>query len=181
MSRRISLLTQRTALFLLSPSPVPSFLSPPPFLRLSPSLCLSFSNTTYRHSNSPLPSVQRRYPRPRHRQPLVIVDITLAREQTIADIIPQDMELEKNIAVHVSVKKEIFFFLPDGYAAPIFELYPRYVRAIVDARPPPLLSTTTTIEIVLRYPWIRMRNARGLERLKFVIAFSYHGEKNYKL
>lgn len=70
MSRRISLLTQRTALFLLSPSPVPSFLSPPPFLRLSPSLCLSFSNTTYRHSNSPLPSVQRRYPRPRHRQPL---------------------------------------------------------------------------------------------------------------
>lgn len=183
MSRRISLLTQRTALFLLSPSPVPSFLSPPPFLRLSPSLCLSFSNTTYRHSNSPLPSVQRRYPRPRHRQPLhprnCGHNVSSRTNDQRYMYNSAGYGIGKEYRGPRLCEKRDFFFLPDGYAAPIFELYPRYVRAIVDARPPPLLSTTTTIEIVLRYPWIRMRNARGLERLKFVIAFSYHGEKLY--
>lgn len=151
------MLTQRTALFLLSPSPVPSFLS---------LLHLFYASHLLYASPSPIPPIDTLIllsPPSRgdilghdiaNPSTLVIVDITLAREQTIRDIciIPQDMELEKNIAVHASVKKEIFFFLPDGYAAPIFELYPRYVRAIVDARPPPLLSTTTTIEIILRYP-----------------------------
>lgn len=52
------------------------------------------------------------------------MDITLAREQTIADIILR-VELEKNIAVHTSVKKKIFFPpTVDGYAASILNFIP---------------------------------------------------------
>lgn len=149
------MLTQRTALFLLSPSTIPRS-----FFPLSTfSIPLTFSV-----SLSPTPPIDtlillapgEEISRPRHRQPLritfplVIVDITLAREQTIADMYNSAGGIGKEYRGPQLCEKKDFF--PRRLHRSHLQLYPRYVRAIVDARPLSLLSTTTTIEIVLRYP-----------------------------
>lgn len=160
MSQRISLLTQRTALFLhpLRPSP-PSFPFRPP---LCPSFLSSFcfplplppTNSTLSTDVLILLS-ERRYPGRDITNPstpflLVIVDTALARSSANdrAHIIPQ-VELGKERYTDASVigvrpispcpRSPAKRFSPEAHTWArhfYLELYPRYVRAIPDARPP---------------------------------------------
>lgn len=181
MSRRISLLTQRTALFLSIPFDYPPFLlSSLHLFYASHLLCLSPSPTPpidtlillsppsrgdISATTSPTP--------PHHLSPRNCGHNVSSRANDRGYNSAGGIGKEYR-GPHLCEKKD--FFSPQRLT--VTQL-PSWTLSPVRARnrwceTTSLLSTTTTIEIVLRYPWIRMRATNvcvRLERLKFVIGF----------
>lgn len=108
------------------------------------------------------------------------MDITLAREQTIADMYNSAGGIGKEYRGPQLCEKKDFF--PRRLHRSHLQLYPRYVRAIVDARP----SRCYRRQRRNRFKISLNTNAshqcvRDVERLKFVIIFVLRRESDINL